>query len=337
MKKLIVFTMLSAVLTGTAFAQLTFSGSAFAGIQIDMPYAGSAGDEEISLNHREEGAPTFNFIAVLNRPGHGVRLDTSFSMDTQDGSITINGLYTWANFLDNQLRFTAGRISSPAWVTNLDPGHVWYFDKISGFRLDYTTPIPGLRVGAAFRVEETDIETFVQRAIFGVTYFHPLFNAVFAYNVGRNGRAILGFNYTGIPDLTSAGFQIRAINLVSWNDAGFGGEVEVQQKVGYRVIRPLNVSLLMGQTFFADSNRDIALLFTPAVSYRVSPQLLTGFSVEFRSTDYFRDSRFITLTPSLEFSLGGPALFYAEYQLVLGRYYSQSSHRFSIGIDIRAF
>ncbi|MCL2380388.1 MAG: hypothetical protein FWC64_02205 [Treponema sp.] len=61
-----------------------------------------------------------------------------------------------------------------------------------------------------------------------------MFNAVFAYNIGSNGHALFGFNYFGIPDLT-AGVQLRVAHLASWDDPGFGGMVEVVQRLGYRL------------------------------------------------------------------------------------------------------
>jgi len=342
MKKFIVFALLFTVLTGSAFAQLVFSGSVHAGIELEIPYDTSE-DETINAHHRREGVPQFNFIASITRENFGARLDTTFRADLAgDESLTVNGIYGWVDFLDNSLRLTMGRISSPLWVANLDPDNEFYFDKITGFRIQYSTPIPGLSVGAAFRTEANDLQQLIERTIFGATYMHPLFNMVFAYNMGGNAHSLFVFNYTGIPDLTSAGIQVRATNLASWDDPGFGGVLEVKQKLAYRVTRPLTVSLLTGQTVFADpgvgfENRPTELFFTPGISYRVNPSLVASFTTEFRSLDYFDNSRLITFTPSIEYTLRGNAVFFAEYEFRLGRYRSESHHRISFGIDVRAF
>jgi len=343
MKKFIVFALFFSVSTGSAFAQLTFSGSVYAGIQLEIPYDTNE-DESISAHHRTEGAPVFNFIATVSRENFGARLDTSFSTDfSSAGEVSIDGIYGWIDFLNNALRFTMGRISSPVWVANLDPDNLFYFDKITGFRLEYSTPLPGLRVGAAFRTEGITMGQFIRRPIFGATYFHPLFNAVLAYNMGSNGHLLFGFNFTGIPDLTTAGIQVRVGNIASWDDPGFGGSVEIKQKVGYRIMRPLTASLLMGQRFFAEplgdfQRRNTELFFTPSVSYTILPNLTGTFSVElFFAPDNFEETRVITLNPRIEYMLRGPALLYFGYELRLARYKQDSHHRISVGIEIRAF
>jgi len=344
MKKLIIFTVLYGVLAANAFAQLTFSGSVYAGILWEIPYD-TGQDGSVYAHHPTEGAPQFNFVATVNRPNFGARLDTTFRADVSGGDapITVEGIYGWVDFLDNSLRLTMGRISTPVWTANLDPDNVFYFDKITGFRLDYTTPLPGLRVGVAFRTEGNNMGQLFERTIFGATYFHRMFNVLFAYNMGSNAHAIFGFNFTGIPDLTSAGIQVRATHLASWDDPGFGGSIEVKQKVGFRILRPLTVSLLMGQTFFAEprgdfDSRNTELFFTPGVSYSFLPNLTGIFRTElFFAPDDFETTRLITLSARVEYMLRGPALLYAGYELRLARYKSNSHHRISFGIEIRAF
>ena len=337
MKKVIVFALLFSVLTAGAFAQLTFSGTAYVGIQLEIPYD-TREDEIINAHHRTEGLPLFNLVATINRPNHGLRLNTNFRVD--DEAVSVEGIYGWVYFLENSLRLTMGRISSPAWIANLDPDNAFYFDKITGFRLEYDTPLPGLTVGAAFRTEGTNLEQVFKRVIFGANYIHPLFNAVFAYNMGSNAHLLFGLNFTGIPDLT-AGIQARVMHLASWDDPGFGGVLELKQRVTYRIMRPLTVSLLMGQTIFAEprgdwKRRDAELFFTPGVSYTISPGLIASFSTEFRSSDFFDRSRYITLNPSIQYMLGGAAL-YAEYELRLARYWHDSFHRISFGVTITVF
>ena len=286
--------------------------------------------------------PLFNLIATINRPSHGARLDANFRHGEEE-DVTVEGIYGWVNFLDNSLRLTMGRISSPVWIANLDPDNVFYFDKITGFRLEYETPLPGLSVGVALRTEGNDMEQLFKRTIFGANYVHPLFNIVFAYNMGSNAHLLFGFNFTsipGIPDLT-AGIQARVMHLASWDDPVFTGVLDLQQRVTYRVMRPLTVSLHMGQVIYAEprgdwDRRDPELFFTPGVSYIISPGLTASLTAEFRSTDLFDRSRYITLNPSIEYMLGG-AVFYAEYELRLARYKHDSFHRISFGVTISVF
>jgi len=341
MKKFIVFTLLFGVLTGGAFAQLSLSGGFFAGVQIEIPYDT---DEATMVNpyHRREGAPVFNFGATFIRPNGGARLDTSFQADLAGGeAVTLNGVYGWVDFLNNDLRFTVGRISSPVWVASLDPDHEWYFDKITGFRLEYRTPLPGLTVGAAFRTEGNTVLHLFERVIFGANFLHPMFSAVLAYNLGANGHALLGFNFFGIPDLT-LGVQLRAAHIATWDDPGFGGMLEIVQRAAFRVMRPLELTLLAGQILYADpggdfERRDPELFFTPGVSYRLRPDLTASFSVEIRSADLFYRSRFITFNPGIDYQVNDRIAFYAEYELILARYVHQSFHRIGVGINIRAF
>jgi len=345
MKKFIVFALLFGVFAGSAFAQLTFSGDFYAGVQVEIPFdtgdEHSADDNTVYPLHRTEGFPVFNFVATFNRPNGGARLDTSFQTDLAGSeSLTVNGVYGWVDFLDNTLQFTVGRMSNPRWVASLDPDHLWHFDEITGFRLEYHTPLPGLSVGAAFRTEGANVQQLFERVIFGANFAHPMFSAVFAYNVGSNGHALLGVNYFGIPDLT-LGVQARAGHIVSWDTRAFGGFFETVQRAGFRVTRPMEVTLLMGQIFYAEPSggerRDPELFFTPGVSYRLLPELTASFSIEFRSSDLFDRSRFITFNPAVEYQVDGPISFYAEYELVLGRYIHQSLHRISLGINVRAF
>ncbi|MCL2381931.1 MAG: hypothetical protein FWC64_10155 [Treponema sp.] len=345
MKNFIVFALLFGALTANAFAQLTFSGSLYAGVQMEIPHGnardGSPQENTIYPHHRREGEPVFNLTATFNRPNAGARLDTSFQTDLSGGGeVILEGVYGWVD-LTQGLRLTMGRISSPLWVVSLDPDHQWYFDKVTGFRLQYATPLPGLTVGAVFRTEGGSAQQLFERAMFGATYSHPMFNAVFAYNIGSNGHALFGFNYFGIPDLT-AGIQLRAAHLASWDDPGFGGMVEVVQRLGYRLTHPMELTLLAGQIFYAQprgdfARRDTELFFTPGISYRLRHDLTASFAVEFRSADFFDDSRLVTFNPALEYQLDGAISFYAEYELRLGKYVHESFHRISIGVNVRIF
>ncbi|MCL2382571.1 MAG: hypothetical protein FWC64_13445, partial [Treponema sp.] len=243
MKKAIIVSLLLSVLAGGAFAQVSFSGEVHAGVQFQRPYGE---DETITTTHREYGAPKFDFTATVMRENYGARLDTTFQMtDDPNGHFTLNGIYGWVSFGgffgSDSFRLTMGEISSPAWVTNLDVNLPEFrFDEIRGFRVEYATPVQGLSVGAAFRAEGQDARRFAEQVILGATFIHPLFNAVAAYDVGRDTNFLFGFNFTGLPDLT-AGLQLQVDNLAIWDYAIFGspGMLRTYYKVGYRITRPL--------------------------------------------------------------------------------------------------
>ena len=328
--------MLAGVTAAAAFAQVTFSGEIHAGIQLQRPYGEGA---EITTMHREYMDPKFAFTATVIRENYGARLDTTFQMtDDPDRHFTLNGIYGWVTFLDNSLRLTMGKISNAAWVTNLDARlpEFRFDNEIRGFRVEYATPIQGLSVGAAFRADSDNLQRFAEQTIFGATFVHPLFATVFAYDLGRDTNALLGFNFTGIPDLT-AGFQLQATNLAIWNDLAFGspGMLRVYYKVGYRVMRPLTVYLIFGQRIFARSDASMEWIITPGVSYRFLPNLTGDFRI---SLDNYHGSpnNNLTILTALEYTLRGPAIFYVEYELHLENM-ERASHTFGFGITIRAF
>jgi len=334
MKKTIIAFLLAGFLAGGAFAQVTFSGSVYAGIQLQYTdYSG----ESITTIHREENDPRFNFMATVTRENYGARLDTTFQMTgDSDGHFTLHGIYGWVDFLDNSLRLTMGQISSAIWVLpRLHSRHAeLYFDKIRGFRAVYDTPIQGLSVGAAFRSDGHDVQTFAEQMIFGANFIHPLFSAVFAYDLGNNVRTLFGFNFTGIPDLT-AGIQISAAHLSSWDDDFFPGILQMHQIIGYRIMRPLNVHLILGQTFHGTPDSDIGLEFVVGAEYRILPNLTGSFNIILDSPDHFTTTN-LTLNPMIEHTLRGPAVLYVEYELRLDNM-DTATHTFGFGITIRAF
>ena len=340
MKKIFATALLISIFASGAFAQLTFSGSVYAGIQIEV----NDGDDVIRPHHREEGVPKFEFTATVLRDNFGARLDTTFT-DTAN-PLTLNGIYGWVNFMDDSLRLTMGRMSSPKWATNLHadlPTH--RLDEITGFRIDYWTPIQGLSVGIAFETTgsegDYDLETFSEQMIIGGTFIHPMFSAVFAYDFGSNGQTIFGFNFTGIPDLT-AGIQLRANNLASWNNQSmFYGELVMHQLVGYRIARPLFVYLIYGQRITrrdtANNSSDMGFEWeiTPGVEYRFLPDLTGIFTV---TLDNFRQNpnNNLTIRTGIEYLLRGPAVFYAEYEVRLDNM-ETVRHTISFGLTVRTF
>ena len=342
MKKVIIVSLMLSIFTGSAFAQLAFTGSAYAGIRLQQ----ENGDQAIDTYHREEWSrvPRFDFTATAMRENYGVRLDTTFQMsdDPEGQNFILNGIYGWVDFpgfLDGDaLRLTMGQINSTPWVLpRLHPSHSEIkFGDVRGFRVEYATPLQGLSVGAAFRADGEDLQWTAERIIFGATFIHPLFNAVFAYDLGNNAQALFGFNFTGIPDLT-AGIQLEASRLATWDHPvyGFPGMLQMHQIVGYRIMRPLNVFLILGQTIHGTSDSDIGLEFIPGVEYRILPNLLASFSLILDSPDHFTTTN-LSLNPVLEYTLRGPAVLYVEYLLRLDNM-ETATHTFGFGITVRAF
>ena len=334
MKKIVTVLILFSLFAGTAFAQLSFSGDVYSGIQYKRDFNDN---DAVSAQHRKEGLPLFNLIGTVGKENYGAKLDTSFQV-TNDGanSLSLHGIYGWVNFWDNQIRLTMGKISDGVWVSSLDADHEFVFDEITGVRVEYKTPIQGLRIGAALPTQDYDLEATAKRAIFGASYVNAMFNAVIAYDSGNNDNVLFGFNFTGIDNLTSAGIQVKANNLATWDNALVGGIVQVNEKIGYRVMKPLNVYLLAGQTIYADKDQDIALTIEPGASYRLMPNLTAFLDLGISTPNYFETITY-KINPSLEYTLKGPALFYVEYELELAKYKGDSFHTFGFGIDVKAF
>ena len=339
MKKTIIVSLLICILAGNVFAQVTFSGEAYAGFQYENSFNG---DNIVTADHRKEGAPKFNFQAVAQRADYGIKLDVDFQTTNP---LTLNGIYGWAYFLDDSIHFTVGKISDGKFVSSLDADHEYEFDSVTGIRVEYRTPfLEGLNLGLAVPAlggegnyaGDYKLERMAKKIILGASYVTPLFNTIAAYDLGNNARFLFGFNFTGIDELTSAGIQIRANNLATFDYPVIGGSVQINEKIGYRIMRPLIANLFLSQTFYGEEDKDMALTFNPSVSYKILPNLTGSFSLDVTSTDLFK-SQVITFTPCIEYNLKGPALVYAQYDLIIARYKGDSFHRFGLGIDIKAF
>ena len=343
MKKTLIVALLLSFLTSGAFAQVTFSGSAYAGVRFES----GGGDSTVTTDHRTEGSPQFDLEVTARRENYGARLDTTFQYDGDaGGSILLNGIYGWVDFpgllgfwgQDDSLRLTVGEISSSPWVLN-----TWHhshteieFGDVRGFRVEYTTPLPGLSAGIAFRADGRTLQRSSERMVFGATFAHSMFVTVISYDITANGQFLFGFNFFGHPNL-SAGFQIRAERLASWDgDNGQNhGALRLRQMVGYRVMRGLNVSLVATQDISREPDSDVALEFIPGAEFRFLPNLLGSLSLILASPDHFSTTN-LSINPMLEFMLRGPAIFYMEYELRLEDM-DTAIHVFGFGVTISAF
>ena len=345
MKKAIIIFLLIGTLAGSAFAELTFSGDVYIGVQLrNAPGA----DESITTDHRNYFAPEFNLSATVSRENYGARLVTR----AEGTSFTIRGIYGWVDFFDNSLRLSMGRFSDGMWVIRLDSdlSELSMDGNITGFRFAYSTPLPGLSVGAVFRADRHNMEEFFQQMIFGATYVSPFFNAVFAYDLGQNVRTLFGinfptFHFLGLPDL-SLGFKLLANNLATWDStpALTSGSLSMYQRIGYRISWPVSVSLIASQTISgAPEIEYTTLMFGPGITYRnrLAPSLTGSLRLLIDSPDHFATTN-LTLRPAIEKSLAGPALFYVQYEWRLPDVGSSNPmdravHTFGFGIEIRAF
>jgi hypothetical protein len=334
MKKFFIVSVLFGLLSVGVFAQVTLGGALYTGVALTVP---DGGDESFEVRNREKGDSTIELAAVAARDNFGAKLDTTFIYHgSADYTFALNGIYGWVNLLDNQFRLSIGDISDAVWVTNLD--NEYKFDDVSGVRVEYKTPLSGLNVGVAFdaRGPATNTgsytaEEFFKQTIFGASYIHALFNAVAAYDLGSNARGLLGFNFTGIDALTTAGIELQASDLALWDKTGI---LALDEEVGYRVISPLIVSLHLGQKLYGNGN-DPALAFIPGVSYKILPVLTASLDIELYSDDMFTTTN-LKLTPCLEYSLTGSGLLYLEYVLDLPDF-KNPTHTLGFGLEIKSF
>ncbi|AEF81765.1 hypothetical protein [Leadbettera azotonutricia] len=326
MKKFFALSVLFAVLACGAFAQVNFGGSLYTGIELNVP---NTGDESVGMRHREEGNTKLDLTGTVVTDNYGAKLDTTFVYPSPDNP-RLNGIYGWANFLDNQLRLSLGKISDAVWVTSLD--NEYKLDDVNGLRLEYKTPLTGLSVGVAFDAGDYKVEKFLKQTILGASYVTAYFNTVIAYDMGSNGTTIFGFNFTGIDELSTAGIELQASNMALWDTLGL---LRVDEEAAYRVTRAFTASLHLGQEFSGVKNTDADLTFIPGLSYKIIPQLTASLDVKIESPDYFKTTN-LEITPCLEYSLSGPALLYLQYTLALPEF-KNPSHILGLGLEIKAF
>ena len=346
MKKVIFASALLLIFAGSAFAQFTFTGNMFAGVMIDSSFR-KADQGSVNLSHWEEGAPKFEFAATGTKDTYGAKFHTKITPD----AMSIHGVYAWTTFMDSALRFSAGRISDPLWLSSLGTridgvkkiGEV-KFDDLTGLRVDYkVSQIQGLNVGAAFKIDDYEVEKTIRKIILGASYVQPMFNMVAAYDNGNNGRLLFCINMTPLDEL-SAGIQMTAYNLKTW-DSIYTGKLILKEKVEYKVTRPLTVAALFGQEFSGVEDSDPVLDFALGASYRnIIPNLTPSLEVGMGSGDKF-DTMEVFIQPGARFSLKGAAQLYMEYQMGLkmgsdltgNEKRADSYHKFGVGIDIKAF
>ncbi|MCL2602000.1 MAG: hypothetical protein FWD91_04210 [Treponema sp.] len=356
MKKLASVVLILTLCVSGVFAQVTFSGSAFMGVEFqktptqdsDAPDAVSGASTAINPYHREHGLPRFDLNAAVGRDNYGARLLTR----AHGTDFTVRGAYAWADFQGftarDSLRFSAGQFAEGQWVVRLD-GDLPELDidhVPTGFRLTYTTPLEGLSVGAVFRAEGQDAETFGKQAIFGGTFVHPVFNVVLVHNMAFNASTLFAFSipsfgFVGLYDL-SFGLNMVARNWANWDstNSAYSGVLDMYQRIGYSISRPLSVSLIAQQSISGNPDDDtIGMMFGPGVVYR--PGFLPGVAASLRvmaeSKDNFSTTD-LTIRPAIEKTLSGPSLCYIQYELQMPDLsMDKAVHTIGIGIEIKSF
>jgi hypothetical protein len=333
MKKIISVVLLFYALAGAAFAELALNGEAYFGIQFEKQE--SSEDEQLTTTHRKEGMPMVGLDVVYTDDNFGLK--TATVLRAKDDPFTLKGVYGWASFFDYSLDVLIGKINDPKWVVCVDPDTERYYDDILGLRVEYTVPfLEGLSVGFAVPFDKSDLENTGKRIIYGFDYIHPFFTAVGAYQLAYNTRFIFGFDFTGVPDLT-AGFQIQGLKLALWERESFLAELEFYEKIGYNIIQPLTISLLLGQTMYADKKMDVSLSFAPTISYHITPNMLCSLSVAVSSTDMFETIKNV-VKPVFEYKIGSYTVLYVQYECdIRNEYDIRTAHRLGIGIDIKSF
>jgi hypothetical protein len=360
MKKILLASLLLGFAAFSVFAQLNLSGKAYVGVQVTVPYEeDEKGDkvkdnEKWTVEHREEGAPKFDFAATASKDNYGAKLDTTFSTATP---FTLNGVYGWVSFFDGtygdwlpnkwlpDTKLTVGKLSDAAWVTGEKE---WSLDKdVAGFRIElsnfdkYSSSLSGLRIGAVFDVAggsqdayDSDTERLFKQTILGVSYINPLFNLLASYDIGDNGQLLAGFNFTGIDRLTTATIEAKASNLHPdvWEKMG---QLSLVEKIVCRTIQRVSASLQADQVLSGNSDAKPFLSFTPGLQYRITKESTFFLEAAFESADEFDHTDF-ELKPYIELALAGPAVFYVEYALKLSEF-KNDSHRLGFGLEVKAF
>jgi hypothetical protein len=335
-KKPLFLFILFVVASGGVFAQLVWNGEFYTGLEF---YAPHNSNEVIRQNHTDHHKPKgftqFNLTGTYTAGGFGIKLDTLFQ-DVNVDPISLVGAYGWANFLDNQVRLSMGKISDGVWVTSLENEYV--LDELRGFRIELKPRfLSGLNLGAAFHTGETtsttyDSKEFGYGMVLGGSYITPLFNAVVAYDRSGNGTVIGGFNYTGVYDLTDAGIEIKYGEFADWETRGY---ITIDEKIGYRVMRPLTVSMRAAQTIYGDSKKDASLLFNPEIAYKLNAVLTLGLEAELQSPDYFKTAN-LDVIPYLDYALPGAAYLYLQYRLHLTEM-KNPDHSIGLGLTVKSF
>jgi hypothetical protein len=326
---------LFAVATGGIFAQLAWNGEFYTGLEFYAPH-GSKGviSQDHTDHNKAKGITQGNITATYINGGFGMKINTLFQANADPVSLV--GAYGWFNFWANQIRLSMGKISDGVWVTSLENEYV--LDELSGFRLELKPKLlSGLNIGAAFHTGDPGAPTytfkdFADGMVLGGSYIHPLFNVVVAYDRSRSGKVIGGINYTGIYDLTDAGIEIKYNDFYNWK---YDGYIRIDEKIGYRVMRPLIVSLRAAQTQYGDSQKDLQLLFNPELAYKLNAAMTVGLEAEVESPDLFKSVN-LDLVPYLDYALPGAAYIYIQYKLHLTDM-KDPDHSIGLGLTVKSF
>jgi hypothetical protein len=334
-KKAFFLFILFAAVTGGIFAQLAWNGEFYTGLEFYAPHDSDAvTGQNHTDHHKAKGITQGNLTTTYIKDSIGFKMNALFQAN--EDPVSLVGAYGWFNFWDNQVRLSMGKISDGVWVTSLENEYV--LDELSGFRVELKPKLlGGLNVGAAFHTGDPGapaytFKEFADGMVVGGSYIHPLFNVVAAYDRSRSGKVIGGLNYTGIYDLTDAGIEIKYNDFYNWK---YDGYIRIDEKIGYRVMRPLVVSLRAAQTHYGDSQKDLQLLFNPEVTYKLNAALTVGLEAEVESPDLFKTVN-LDVVPYLDYALPGAAYIYVQYRLSLADM-KDADHSIGLGLTVKSF
>jgi hypothetical protein len=357
MKKALIVLLLAGIAAGGAFAQISFSGEAYMGIQYRNPGSATNPNEAITTEPREPGGTRLDLTVTVGQENYGARLVTR----STPGSILVRGMYGWVDFdslasANDSLRLSMGQFADGIWIIRLDADlpELMGDTRITGFRLTYNTPIQGLSLGTAFRATGHDFQSFGEQIVLGGTFVTPHFSTVFVYDLGFNVSSLFGLNFPsfgfiGLHDL-SFGFKAQALNMAHWGTRwddpstaeGWMGLLRMYQRLGYRIGRSVDVSLIASQYLSDNPDNDyIEMMFGPGLTYRFLPNLVGSLRAMIDSPDHFSTQN-LRIRPSLGHTLRGPALFYVQYELLLpdigsSNPMNRAVHTVGFGLEIRAF
>jgi hypothetical protein len=324
MKKALVALLILAVAGGVFAQDLTFSGAVDTGLTIAIP----SGDDDpyVQLYHDDAGPARVRLNGAFSLDNYGLKFRFQNTYNKSGDAVVAAYAFVYANFLNDILTLSAGRIDGNAWGTPGDFDSGW--DGVTGARFEIK-PIEGLNFGFALKAVAADdklytISQFFQETVIGVKYDSDLFTAVAAvqldsdadapdadgnnqYVAGGNGDPdelgiLYGVSIKAVPNLTAA-IDGAVTNLGKYDPKGV---IEIHEKLGYAISDPLNVGLTMVQKLYGQSDKDPYLKFDPWVSYQINDPLKAQLDIIVESSNVFEDID-IGIKPKIVYAIGEKA------------------------------
>jgi hypothetical protein len=330
MKKALVALLILAVAGGVFAQDLTLSGEIDTGITIGIPSADGA-DPFVYLYNDDAGPARFRLNGDFSLENYGLKFRIATEDDFKNGVGNAVSAYAcvYANFLNDILTLSAGRIDGSAWATmgDYDTG----IDGVTGVRFE-VKPITGLNFGFALKVVPIDvgytISQFFQETVIGAKYTSDLFEANVAFELDSDADAvnsdgdvdffggdansdelkvIFGVSVKAVPKLTAI-IDGGVTNLGDFSNAGV---FEVHEKFAYAITDPLEAGIVLVEKIYGKSDTDPYLKINPWVSYKLIDPLTARLDVvvetDDRGTYEIFDPIKLTIKPKLTYAVGEKA------------------------------